>query len=94
LSTTLTDYLADLQVLAWCQQSLAPCLTSSFDFPVVALRAGSVNAFISCAHRGFQLLIDVTPRARGERNAIWCEKMGDEELTDDVQLGASLAKLN
>jgi len=28
--------------------------------PVAALRAGSVNAFISCAHRAFQLLIDAT----------------------------------
>jgi len=62
----------------------------------LALSAGSVQAFISYAHRRLQLLIDARTRHVGESKRFGVRKseVGDEDLTGDLQLGASLVKLS
>ncbi len=62
----------------------------------LALSAGSAQAFISYAHRRLQLLIDGTTGHVGESKRFGVRKseVGDEDLTGDLQLGASLVKLS
>jgi len=62
----------------------------------LALSAGLAQAFISYAHRRLQLLIDGTTGHVGESKRFGVRKseVGDEDLTGDLQLGASLVKLS
>jgi hypothetical protein len=69
-----TGYPAGLQVLVGTDKvmlypSLPPLIVQ-----FVALKTGPVNAFISCAHRRLQLLVDATTGHVGESKRLSAEK--------------------